>query len=389
MLASLDRSAKFLLLVVLLMVSMGSLNYIPFIKPLGVDLLNIVLYHQCSAGTSPYLVDAVSCGDPLARGMYYPPLLFHSFAWVKGMDHRTVMRVWLPFSVLALAAVFYVWVRFIARERKDPRFFEIPIFCALIAAQFPFGFALERGQTDIVAVVLLSAGCYLYTRRQPLWAGVLFGAATAFKLYPIFACAIVGLGLVLTQLSERDRPGAEWLRFGLGAFAAFVVGNLLFFRDAKLYYTKVLPEVSAIVTPAAKWVHAHSFSSLVGPDYSGFTWSFCAGLVALWGWATSRAILRNDAPIALAGSMAPTTYFAGFTYDYNLITIYPLLLMLFLRARKTDRWALLAFGLFAVMGNRQLFERPEAALFNPTTHIMLQLAFLVAAAIVVAEPAPA
>jgi hypothetical protein len=389
MLARLDRSAKFLLLVVFLVLSMGSLTYIPFIKPLGVDLLNIVLYQKCASGTSPYLVDAVTCGDPLARGMYYPPLLFHSFAWVKGMDHRAVMRVWVPFSLLAMAGVFYAWTRLIARERSDARSFEIPIFCALLAAQYPFGFAIERGQTDIVAVVLLTLGCYAYVRQKPAWMGVAFGTATAFKLYPIFACAIVGVALVLAQLAQRERPRAEWLRFGLAAVAAFVGCNLVFYRDAKLYFTKVLPEVSAIVTPAARWVHAHSFSSLVGPDYSGFTWAFCAGLVALWGWATSRAILRHDAPIALAGSLAPTTYFAGFTYDYNLITTYPLLLMLFLRARKTDRWALLALGLFAIVGDRRLFENYEAALFNPTTHIMLQLAFLIAAAIAVAEPAPA
>lgn len=385
----LDRSAKFLLLVVFLMLCMGSLTYIPFIKPLGVDLLNIVLYHRCSSGTSPYLVDAATCGDPLGRGMYYPPLLFHSFAWVKGMDHRSVVRVWLPFSVLALAGVFYVWTRFISRERRDARFFEVPIFCALVAAQFPFAFALERGQTDIVALLLLTAGCYFYVRRQLSWMGVMFGAATAFKLYPIFACAIVGVGLVLAQLTRRDRKGAEWLRFGLGAVAAFVACNLVFYNDARLYFTKVLPEVSAVVTPAARWVHAHSFSSLVGPDYSAFTWAFCGGLVGLWGWATSRAILRNDAPIALAGSLAPTTYFSGFTYDYNLITTYPLLLMLFLRARKNDRWALLAFGLFAILGDRRLFENYDAAFFNPTTHIMLQLAFLIAAAVAVAEPAPA
>jgi len=303
------------------------------------------------------------------------------------MSLRAAMRVWVPFLVLLLGGLLYAWTRFIAREPKDQRSWEVPIFCVLIGFQFPFVFALERGQTDLVAVMFVSAGCYCFTRKKPLLTGAFFGLATAYKLYPVFACAIVGTGLLLAHWKERSR-GADWLRFGLGAFATFVLSNLAFYSDTKLYFTRVLPEVSAVYTPAATWVHAHSFTSLVGPDYPAFNWAFCAGMLALWGWATSRAILRDDAAVALAGSLAPSTYFAGFTYDYNLVTIYPLLLLLFLRARRLNRWALLGFGVFAVFGDRQTFANPQAALFNPTVHIMLQLAFLVIAALAVAEPPP-
>jgi hypothetical protein len=214
----------------------------------------------------------------------------------------------------------------------------------------------------------------------------MFGLATAYKLYPVFACAIIAIGLLLAKLKELRRPNADWLRFGLGAFLAFMAVNLAFYRDSKLYFFKVLPQISAVYTPASTWVHAHSFTSLVGPDYSPFNWAFCAAIIGLWGWATSRAILRDDTQIAVAGALAPSTYFSGFTYDYNLVTIYPLLLLLFLRARQTDRWGLLAFGLFAVFGDRQMFANPEAAILNPTMHIALQLAFLAVAAIAVAQP---
>ncbi|MFZ5890626.1 MAG: glycosyltransferase family 87 protein [Myxococcota bacterium] len=385
---SLDRSAKFSILVVFLVLSIASVGYIPFIEPTGIDLFNIVLYQKCAAHSSPYLIDAATCGDPLARGMYYPPLLFHSFIWLRGLSLQAAMRVWVPFSLLALGGIFYVWTRWIARARTDERFWEVPIFCVLIAFQFPFAFALERGQTDVVAMLLFTAGCYCYTRRQLLLTGAFFGLATAYKLYPLFACAIVGLGLLLAQLQQRERPGRDWLRFGVGALAAFALANLVFWRDSKLYFTRVLPEISAIYTPAASWVHGHSFTSLVGANYKPFTWAFCAALIGLWGWATSRAILRDDAAIALAGSLAPSTYFAGYTYDYNLITTYPLLLLVFLRARRLDRWALLGLGVFAMFADRRSFANVDALLFNPTMHIMVQLAFLVAAALAIAEPAP-
>ncbi len=389
MFARFDRNTKFSILVAFLVISTASLRYIPFMKPVGLDLLNIVVYHKCAAHKSPYLIDATVCGDELGRGMNYPPLLFHSFRWLRGMTLETAMHVWAPFLLVAMIAVLFVWVVWIARYRSDNRSWEVPIFCGLILFQYPFVFEVERGQTDVVALLFFTAGCFFFMRKKAWLAGVFFGLATAYKLYPLFACAIVALGLLLARLKRRGKPNANWLYFGLGALGAFLAVNLAFYSDSKLYYFKVLPRVSAMYTPAWTWVHAHSFTSLVGPDYTPFSWAFCAGVIGLWGWATSRAILNDDAPLALAGSLAPSTYFSAFTFDYNLVTIYPLLLLLFLRARQVDRWGLLGFGLVVVFGDRQSFANPEAALFNPTVHISLQLAFLAVAAVAVAQPAQA
>ncbi len=386
MFASIDRSAKFSILVAFLVISTASLRYIPFMKPLGLDLMNIVVYQKCASHSSPYLIDATVCGDSLGRGMYYPPFLFHSFRWLRGLTLDRAMHVWTPVLLLAMVGILFVWVRLIARPPRGNRPWEVPIFCGLILFQYPFVFEVERGQTDVVALLFFTAGCFFFVRRKPWIAGALLGLATAYKLYPLFACAIIALGLLLARLKKGSRPNADWLRFGLGALGAFAAINLAFYSDSKLYFFKILPQVSAMYTPASTWVHAHSFTSLVGPDYTPFSWAFCAGLVGLWGWATSRAILSDELPLALAGALAPSTYFSAFTFDYNLVTIYPLLLLLFLRARRIDRWGLLAFGSVVVFGDRQTFANPEAAIFNPTMHIALQLAFLTVSAIAVAQP---
>jgi hypothetical protein len=386
MFSSIDRSAKFSILVAFLVISTASLRYIPFMKPLGLDLMNIVVYQKCATHSSPYLIDASVCGDALGRGMYYPPFLFHSFRWLRGFTLEQAMHVWTPLLVVAMVGILFVWVRFIARTPRGDRAWEVPIFCGLILFQYPFVFEVERGQTDIVALLLFTGGCFFFVRRKPLIAGALLGLATAYKLYPLFACAIIALGLLLARLKKGSRPNTDWLRFGLGAFGAFAAINLAFYSDSKIYFFKVLPRVSAMYTPASTWVHAHSFTSLVGPDYTPFSWAFCAGMIGLWGWATSQAILSDEMPLALAGALAPSTYFSAFTFDYNLVTIYPLLLLLFLRARRIDRWGLLAFGSVVVFGDRQTFANPEAAIFNPTVHIALQLAFLTVAAIAVAQP---
>ena len=62
------------------------------------------------------------------------------------------------------------------------------------------------------------------------------------------------------------------------------------------------------------------------------------------------------------------------------------MLLLFLRAQRTNRWVLLAFGLAAIAGDRRLFKMHDAVILTPQLHLTLQLAFLVVAALVAARP---
>ncbi|MCU1692587.1 MAG: putative transrane protein [Frankiales bacterium] len=71
---------------------------------------------------------------------------------------------------------------------------------------------------DLVATALAGVAMVLWARRQPLWAGVALGAATATKLYPV-------LFLVpLLALAYRTRTLRSWL---VAAVAAAVTGALL------------------------------------------------------------------------------------------------------------------------------------------------------------------
>ena len=88
-------------------------------------------------------------------------------------------------------------------------------------------------------------------------------------------------------------------------------------------------------------------------------------------WGGARAIARGDMALALAGALAVSTYLQATSNDYNLITTYPLLLLLFLRAQRTNRWTLLVLGLFAIAGDRQLFTIPGATVFTPQLHFTL------------------
>ena len=120
-------------------------------------------------------------------------------------------------------------------------------------------------------------------------------------------------------------------------------------------------------------------------------------LLAPWVWGMGRAVGRGELAMAFAGALAVSTYVQGTSFDYNLITTYPLLLLLFIEARRTDRWGLLVFGLFAIIGDRRLFTTPGATILTPNFHFVVELAFLVVAGLSIgrgrevrpAAPAPA
>ncbi len=379
----LDRREKFQLLVCFLVVSIASSQAIPFMKPWGADLHNLHVYQKCAAGLSPYAIDGPTCGDLWGRPMIYPPLLFHSFRWMRSLSLETAMRVWTTFLCAAFAAVLYVWARKIARPPSEKNGYEVAIFCALLLLQYPVVFTLERGATDAGAVILLTAAAYAFVRFGPVSAGCAAGLAVAYKLYPLVALAVIVPALLLNELGEATATKRRlvWLRFGGAAALAFLLPNFVYLSEARTYFTTILPVFAAQHTDVA--VFAHSVPTLVGEEYRGFALLLVAGLLAVWCWAARRAFARGDAALAFAGALAMSTYAQKTSWDYNLVTTYPLLVVLFLRARRTNRFALLAFGLFALVGDRRLFAGKGPEIFTPQLHVALQLAFLVMAALAV------
>lgn len=388
----LQRRAKFLLLVGLMVASMASLSTIPFMLPWGADLQNVYAYVRCAHGTSPYLIDGARCGDLWGRPFYYPPFLFHFFFWMRRLTFPATMHIWAVFLYVGTAAVFFLWTCRIVRAPfadGDRNRHEVPVFCALLLFQYPFVFALERGNTDTVAILFYTLASFWFVRRRLGLAGAAAGLAAGFRLYPALAVMVVTAALLLSARS-KNRPFGRWgwLRFASGAAGVFGVTLLLFPRESLTYLRNVLPEFAKSLTFACQF--SHSVPTYVGAEYPGFAVLIAVALLGLWAWAGARAIARGDDWWALAGALAVSTYNQRTSWDYNLITTYPLLLLLLLRARRTDRWALLAFGVFAIAGDRRLFAMPNASILTPQLQLALELAFLALTALVVAgDEAPA
>ena len=124
----------------------------------------------------------------------------------------------------------------------------------------------------------------------------------------------------------------------------------MFFSDAKMYLLDVLPKYAKCLTFAAEY--SHSLPTYVGRQlcrlYAQADERRPAGAVDV-GRSGGR-VARGELAMAFAGALAVSTYVPRTSFDYNLISTYPLLLLLFLEAQRTNRWGLLAFGLFAIIG---------------------------------------
>lgn len=377
------------LVLLLLVLSVPSARHIPFVQPWGYDLFNLWLFQRCEAVTdSAYALTGAECGDPGGRRLLYPPLLYHSFAWLRLVTQATAVRVWAGFQLVALLGCLLVWVRYVVQNTNAKVRLDWPLvtFGLLLGLQYPTLFALERGQSDIGALLFYTAAAVAFVRQQYAIAGVFAGLAMAYKLYPLFASVVLTGGLFAGWLaSGRPRTKLGFLKFGAAACVAFVAVQLAFFRDSKLFFFEVLPAFSSIILAAMP--NNHSLQSLI-PGFPGVGWLLGFGLLGAWAVATWRCVQRAEPALALAGALAVSTYFQGTSWDYNLITTFPLLILLFLRARTSDRWAVLALGVVALLVDRHLFADPGLFLV-PSVHIALQAAFLLLAALEAAHPADA
>ncbi|MEV0901540.1 glycosyltransferase 87 family protein [Actinoplanes sp. NPDC049802] len=129
--------------------------------------------------------------------------------------------------VLSLFAVASVGVILALRRRRP--------WDAAILALSPIVLVTATINWDFLAIGLFAAGLYLWAKRHPVWAGVLFGLGAAAKLWPLF---ILGPILIVALRTGRLRPffssflatGVTWLVVNLPVMVFWHESWLRFFR---------------------------------------------------------------------------------------------------------------------------------------------------------------
>lgn len=328
-----------------------SLKHIPFFPDVPMlDFHNVYQFHHCEKALEqgPYMATGEECNDRVGRPFLYPPVLYWTFAWTRLIPKYGVAVVVWRLTLIGLMLVSgRWWVINASKVSKAPDGMRVVMIALwiLLLTQFPFVFALERGNTDVIVVAAWTLLSAAVVGERFLLGGLLGGFAVGFKLYPLVSVGILLIGL------NGQRPVAI-ARFVAGFAVGILVPMLFLLEDASTFVASVLPGlVRSDATPPL--LFAHSLQSL--PVAVGVA----LGLVLLLPWvvAAHRALFR--APLlVLSGGLAVSTYFGSISYDYNLVTALPLGLLVAgmgLKENGSGVWKVLTLGMFATMlGGRGL-----------------------------------
>jgi len=318
-------------------------------RPLGADLHNLYTFHQCAARNDPYLASGLACGDVAGRDMYYPPALYWAFAWVRPLTAEAVTLIWTTVVALGTFASLLAFAP-AARWRDDGR---LGLFAGLLLVGYPLLFALERGNNDVLVLLCWAGALWAWRAGRPALSGAAIGLSAALKVYPAVGALPVAVG-VLADLVTRPASRRGGLRFAAGGLVGAVLPNLLLLGQFRTWATVKLPEFASIVPAPSTFSH-----SLAGTLAPSSPLPLQVLLLLAWAAAAVRR-WRDDPTLVLAGGLAVSTSLAGVSFDYNLITALPLLLVQFQRATAGGRWrpsldAALLAGLAAVAGHRLVF----------------------------------
>jgi hypothetical protein len=367
------QHVKLALVFLLLAASLPSFLAIPFMGPWPLDFQNLWAFHDCASRNAPYAASGFACGDAAGREMRYPPLLYWSFAWTRLLTFEAAGQVFTVVVAVGTALATAAWLPLSTRER--PAGVLDGLFAGLLLAQFPLVFAVERGNNDVLPLLGWTAAAWLLASGRMAAAGALAGLSAVYKLYPAFACLVAGLGLAAEAL-RRAEARRGFALFTAGGGLAVLAGLVVVWPDSVVYFTETMPRIARLAPDPAHF--AHPLRNL-SPAWGG--WALGAPLLLAW-CAAAAWIFARDPMLVLAGGLAISTYFAGTSWDYNLITAYPLLVLLFRRAflpgAGPQAYALLLLGLVAVVGHRGAFAAMPRGVW---LHLALQWVFLMATAL--------
>jgi hypothetical protein len=167
------------------------------------------------AGGDPY---REPIGDPAGRPYVYPPLMLRAFAWCALVGQTAAVRIWTGVIVALLSLGTYAcW-----RTRRALGLSEIPfpLAWAIVFFSTPLLFAVERGNTDCLNLMLIVGLAWLLRGRSPardVIAGAFVAIGALYKIYPAFlvfglvvlrrwvsvlACALTFAAIALLSLDQ-------------------------------------------------------------------------------------------------------------------------------------------------------------------------------------------
>ncbi len=90
--------------------------------------------------------------------MVYPPLMLQTFFWTQGQNFEASLAVWLLVILAGLLLSGLFWI--------DLRGWKAWALIALVGLQFSGVYAIERGNNDILVLVLWTLSAFLFLRQR-------------------------------------------------------------------------------------------------------------------------------------------------------------------------------------------------------------------------------
>jgi hypothetical protein len=285
---------------------------------LGVDLYPRWVGAQAALnGESPYSFETrqkiwqavygkpdIPNGNPF--GFYYPPAVVTLLApfILAGLSLETAAVLWCAFLWALWAALLLGWVTSLPIPQKA-RLAHIPLLLLSGIAFRPAYSNYLLGQYSLFSIGMLVLAWLALKHQQHVAAGIL-GALCLVKF------SLTLLPLAVLYFAYRAN-GKTLLAFGITSLLLYLPPTLMlgwwildFLRDISGYASE-----NAV---AWDWTRLASLSGL--------------GWIALSLTLLLRSLLRRDADLAIAASLALTAVFVPHTADYDLIAFAPLLALL-------------------------------------------------------------
>ncbi|MGA9595150.1 MAG: glycosyltransferase family 87 protein, partial [Acidimicrobiia bacterium] len=278
-----------------LVAGLWSLGRIPFYRPfLGLDFQNIYAFHTCPLvkELGVYAPSGSACGDVSGRAFRYPPLIYHLFTWVRLFGFTEAARLWIGFTAASMVIVGGIWAWLDHQIRRNWRAIVLAALWLLLLAQFPSVFQLERGNNDVIPILIWTAAAFAFTRRWYAAAGALGVVAALGKIYPIVALAILAAGVL------RMRWRAIWT-FASGGVAGIIISALFWPREMITYWTEVLPSFASGSNDVV--AYSHPLRGLAVP--AGVKIVLGVALVGSWALAAWYKMEKEPA-LVFAGALA-------------------------------------------------------------------------------------
>jgi hypothetical protein len=151
-------------------------EYVPVIKPIGLDLEQILSYSR----------SLVEGGNPYIGNNLYPPFATIVFTPLLALDYFVAYKLLTLLTVAGFVFITLLFAHMFHRQKTWSLF----ALLVVVAGLFSYGlqFEIERGQFNVLTIGFAFAGIWLFrSTTNPRWrfvAYALFTIAVQLKVYP-------------------------------------------------------------------------------------------------------------------------------------------------------------------------------------------------------------